>query len=92
MQTDRPTLINLNLDEHDQGSCHSPFMLGLDRCNGSCNTPDHLSTRICVPNKTEDLNLNVFNVAIRISQLKTLMKHISCNCRFKSNSRKCNSN
>ena len=88
----RPTLIDLNLDEHDQGLCHYPFMLSLDRYKGSCNAPDHLSSRICVPNKTEDLNLNVLNMTTRISQLKTLMKHTLCNCRFKSNSRKCNTN
>ena len=88
----RPTITDLNLDEHDQGLCHYPFMLILGRCNGNCNAPNHLSSRICVPNKTEDLNLNVFNMTTRISQSKTLMKHISCNCRFKSNSIKCNSN
>ena len=34
-------------------------MISLDRCNGSCNTPDDPSGRICLPNKTEDENLNV---------------------------------
>ena len=49
-----------------------------------------LSNNVCVPNKTEDLNLSVFNIITGINQLKTLTKHISCECKF--NGRKCNSN
>ena len=37
-------------------------MVSLDRCNESCNTFDDLSSRICVENKIEDVNLNVFNM------------------------------
>ena len=32
-------------------------MVSLDRCNGSCNTRDDLSSIIYVPNKAEDVNL-----------------------------------
>ena len=35
-------------------------MVTLDRCNANCNTFDDPSNKICVPNKTEDINLNVF--------------------------------
>ena len=59
--------------------------------NGSCNTLD-LSDRICVPNKTEDVNLIVFNMIIRINELKTLANHISCKCKCKFDNRKCKSN
>ena len=44
----RSTLIDLNDDEYNQGLHYYPFMVNLDRCNGSCNTPDDLSNRICV--------------------------------------------
>ena len=30
--------------------------------DGSCNTLTKISGRICVPNKTEDVNLSVFNL------------------------------
>ena len=40
-------------------------MVSLDRRNGSCNTLDDLSSRICVPNK-EDVNSNVFNMITKI--------------------------
>ena len=34
----------------------------LDRCAGSCKNLNDLSSRVCVPSKTEDLNLSVFNM------------------------------
>ena len=53
----------------------------LDRYGGSCNAVDDTSIRICVLNKTEDVNLNVFNMITRINESNTLPKHISRNCR-----------
>ena len=32
-----------------------------------CNTPDEISNRVCVPNKTEDLNLIVFDIITGIN-------------------------
>ena len=43
------------------------------------------------PSKTEDLNWSVFNVITGINELKTLTKHISCECKYKFDGRKCNS-
>ena len=39
---------------------------------------------MCVPNKTEDLNLSIFNMITGINESKTLTKHISCKrkCKF----------
>ena len=51
-----------------------------------------MSDKLCIPNKTEDLNLSVFNMVIGINELKSLTKHISCECKCKFDGRKCNSN
>ena len=64
----------------------------LDRCFGNCNALNCLSNKVCVPNKTEDLNLSMFNMTTRINELKTLTKHISCEWKSKFNGIKCNSN
>ena len=58
----------------------------------SCNTVDDLSTKICVPNKTKSVNVKDFNMVTRIYEAKTLVKHISCDCKCKFNSATCNSN
>ena len=59
-------------------------MVSLDKCNGSCNV---LSTKICVPKKTKDINVKVFNMITNKNEVKTMTKHIQyyyCKCKFSS--------
>ena len=86
------TLINLHPNEHSQGLQYYLVAVNLDRCVGSFNTLNGLSDKVRVPNKTEDLNLSVFNMIIRMNQSKTLTKHTSCKCKYKFDDRKCNIN
>ena len=44
-------------------------MLSLDKCNGSCNAADDLSTKKCVLSKTEGVT-----VIKRINEVKTSVK------------------
>ena len=88
----QPTLINLHTYEYIQDLQYYPFAVNLHRCAGSCNTLDDLSNNVCVPNKTEDLNLHVFNMITRITDSRTLTKHVSCKCECKSDGRKYNLN
>ena len=88
----QPTLINLHPNEYSQELHYYPFSVKLDRCVGSCNTLNDLSNKVCVPNKTEDLNLSVFNMITGKNESKTLTKLISCNCKCKFDGRKRNSN
>ena len=87
----QPSLINLHSNEYSQEFHYYPFSDKLDRCVGSCNTLNDLSNKVCVPNKTEDLNLSVFNMITGINESKTLTKHISCECKCKFDEKKCNS-
>ena len=66
----RPTLLYLNSSKLH----YYPLMASLDKYNRSFNTFDDLSSRACVPNKTEDLNLFKFNMAIKIIESKALKK------------------
>ena len=59
------------------------FMISLDKCSGSCK---FLSSKICVPKKTKDINLKAFNMIKSKNEAKTMTKHISCDCKFKFNS------
>ena len=88
----QPTLINLHPNECSQELHYYPFAVNLDRCVGSCNTLNNLSNKACVPNKTEDLNLTVLNMVTGINKPKILTKHVSCECTYKFDSRKCYSN
>ena len=87
----QPTFIRLHPNEYSQGFHYYPFVVKLDRCVGSCNTPNDLSNKVCVPNKTKDLNLSVFKMITGINESKTLTKHLSCRCKCRFDGRKCNS-
>ena len=90
----QPTLINLHPNEYRyELHCYCyPYPVKLDRFVISCNTFNDKSAEVCVPNKTEALNLSVFNRITRIKDSKALTKHVSCKCRCKFYCRKCNSN
>ena len=84
----QPTLINLHPNECSLEFHYYPFAVKLDRSAGSCNILNDLSNKVCVPNKTEDLNLSVFTMITGINELKTLTKHISCKCKCTFDGRK----
>ena len=88
----QPTLINIHPNEYSQEFHYYPFAIKLDRCVGSCNTLNDLSNKVFIPNKTEDLNLSVFNIMTDINESKTLTKHILCECKCNLDRTKCNSN
>ena len=65
-----PFLINLHPNECSQKLHYYPFTVKLDRSVGSCNTLNNLSNKLCVPYKTEDLNLSMFNMIKGINESK----------------------
>ena len=77
----QPTLVNLHSNEYSQELYYYPFAVKLDRCIGSCNTLNDLSDKACIPNKTEDLNIHVFNMITSKKEQKILTKEISCECK-----------
>ena len=86
------TLIDLHSNEYSQKFHFFLFSVKFGRYVGRCNTLNDLSNKACIPNKTEDLNLSVFNMITGINVLKTLTKHISSECKCKFDGIKCNSN
>ena len=68
-------VINLYPSEYSQTFTYYPFAVKLDRCVGSCNTLNELPNKVCVPNKTEDLNQSAINMITGINESKTLTKH-----------------
>ena len=80
----QPTLIDIYPNEYSQEFHYYLFAVKLDRCVGGCNTLNDLSNKVCIPNKTEDLILSVFNIITGINESKTLTKYIPCEykCNF----------
>ena len=86
------TFIKLHPNEYSQELHYYTFGVDLDRYVGSWNTINDLSDKVCVPNKTEDLNLSVLNMITGKKESKILTKHVSCECKCKCDRRKYNSN
>ena len=84
----RPTLIDLNPVQFN----YFPFMIILDKCNGSCNNVDCLSAKVWVPSEAKCVYVKVFNMITRIHEAKSLIRHFSCGCKCKFDSTECNSN
>ena len=76
----QPALINLHqeysLHQYSQEFHYYPFAVKLDKCIGICNTLNGLSNKVCIPIKTEDLNLSLPNMITGINESKTLAKHL----------------
>ena len=87
----QPALINLHSNECSQEFHYYPFAAKLDKFAGNCNTFNDLSNKVFVSNKTEDLNLRMFNMIAGINESKTLTKHISSKYKCRFDGRKCNS-
>ena len=64
----QPTHINFYPKEYSQKFHYYLFAVNIDRCVGSCNILNDLANKVCIPNKTEDLNLIVFNMITGINE------------------------
>ena len=84
----RPTLINLNPVQLK----YYIFIVSQDKWSRSCNSGNDLSTKICVPSKTKDINIKSCITMKIIHKAKTLVKHILCESKCKYCSTTCNSN
>ena len=85
------TIINLHSNEYIQELHYYPFTVNLDRLTGSFNTFNYLFNQICIPDKSENLNINVFNMITIKNESKTLTKCISCKYEYKFDGANCNS-
>ena len=76
------TLTVLDPNEYNQELHYYPFAVKSDKCVESCNFLNALSNGVCLPNKTEILNINVFNIITEKNESKVLIMGILCkfNC------------
>ena len=81
----QPTFINF----HPKTFTNIHLCLNYIYVVGNCNTIHSLSNKVCVSNKTEDLNLSLI---AGINESKILAKHMSCQCKCKFDGKKCDSN
>ena len=64
----QPTPISLHPNEYSQEFHYYPFVVRLNSCTRNCNTFNDLSNKVCAPNKTENLDLSIFNMITGINK------------------------
>ena len=77
------TILSINIDLYPVALKYYPFMISLDKCNGSCNV---LPLKTRVQKETKDINVKVFNMVANKNEDKTMTKYILSNskCKFVS--------
>ena len=64
--------INLHPNEYSWELNYYSSAINLNRCVGSCNTLENLSSRVCIPNETQDLNLHFYDMISGKNESKIL--------------------
>ena len=73
----RLTLTDLNPTELN----YYQFLITADRYNGSGNVVDDLPTKVYgLSKKKKGVNVKIFYLITKLNEIKTLVKHISCDC------------
>ena len=71
----RPSITDINPVELK----YYPFIISLNKCNGSCNV---LSPKICVPKEPKGVNVKALNMITNKDEAKAMTEHISCGCKY----------
>ena len=61
----KPILADINANE----PVFYPFTVGVSKCGGSCKTVNDPYTRICVPNKSRQMYVKLFNLMSRVNEI-----------------------
>ena len=84
----RPKILDVN--EGVGEALFYPYNVLVNKCSGSCNTPDNRMTKMCVPNIIKRINMKVYNFLMRLNETCNVLWHESCKCVCKLNSSGCN--
>ena len=67
-----------------------PYKVLVNKCSGSCNTLDNPMSKICVPKIIKNVNMQVYNFLMRLTETRNVLLHESCKCVCKLSSSVCN--
>ena len=84
----RPKMLDLN--ECVGEALFYPYNVLVNKCSGSCNTPDDPMAKMCVPNIIKGINMKVYNFLMRLNETRNVLWDESCKCVCKLNSSVCN--
>ena len=83
----RPKIIETNPDE----PVFFPYSIKINKRSGSCNNPNDLFAKLCVPDIVKNINIKVHNLMTRINETKNIVWHETCKCICRLSKAICNS-
>ena len=72
----RPEIMHVN----NNNPVFYPFSIKTSKCSGNCNNINDPYAKICVPDVTKYLNIEVFNLMSRTNETKYTEWHETCKC------------
>ena len=84
----RPKILDVN--EGVGEAIFYSYNVLVNKCSGICNTLDNPMSKICVPKIIKNVNMQVYNILMRLNDSRNVLWHESCKCVCKSNSSVCN--
>ena len=83
----RKTLVNIN----SEGTLFYSFTVSVNKSGGSYNTIDDPCARVCVLNKTKNMDVKTFNLVSGVNEIKFLVQYKSRGSKCRLNESVCNS-
>ena len=83
----RPKMLELN--EGVGETLFYPYNVLVNKCSGSCDTINNPIAKLCVPNVIKRVNMQVYNILMRLNETRNVLWHESCKCICKLNSLVC---
>ena len=84
----RPKILDVN--EGVGEALFYPYNVLVNKCSGSCDTPNNPMAKMCVPNIIKRINMKVYNFLMRLNETRNVLWHESCKCVCRLNSSVCN--
>ena len=72
----RPKILDVNNNE----PIFCPYSVKVNKCSGSCNNINDPFAKLCVPDVTKNINVEVFNLMARINETRKIVWHETCKC------------
>ena len=82
----RPEIVNINTNELSFYS----FSIKTSKFSGSCNNINDPYAKLCIPDVVKNLNIEVFNLMLRINETRHIKWHETCKCKCKLDASTCN--
>ena len=69
----RPKILDVN--EGVGEALFYPYNVLVNKCSESCDTPDNLMSKMCVPNIIKRINMKVYNFLMRLNETRNVVWH-----------------